>query len=127
VTPRPQRILVVEDDADLRRMFRTALTLAGFAVHDVAVGMEALRYIDLEPPDLIVLDLMLPDISGLVIRQEIAAHAHTRRIPIVVVTGTSIDISRLDVACLLRKPVTPDELVRVVQSCLMTGAQSVDI
>jgi DNA-binding response OmpR family regulator len=127
VTPRPQRILVVEDDADLRRMFRTALTLAGFAVHDVAVGMEALRYIDLEPPDLIVLDLMLPDISGLVIRQEIAAHAHTRRIPIVVVTGMSIDLSRLDVACLLRKPVTPDELVRVVQSCLMTGAQSVDI
>jgi DNA-binding response OmpR family regulator len=127
VTARPQRILVVEDDADLRRMFRTALTLAGFAVHDVAVGIEALRYIDLEPPDLIVLDLMLPDMSGLVIRQEIAAHAHTRRIPIVVVTGTSVDLSSLDVACVLRKPVTPDELVRVVLSCLMTGAPSVDI
>jgi len=127
VTARPQRILVVEDDADLRRMFRTALTLAGFAVHDVAIGIEALRYIDLEPPDLIVLDLMLPDMSGLVIRQEIAAHAHTRRIPIVVVTGTSVDLSSLDVACVLRKPVTPDELVRVVLSCLMTGAPSVDI
>jgi len=127
VTARPQRILVVEDDADLRRMFRTALTLAGFAVHDVAIGIEALRYIDLEPPDLIVLDLVLPDISGLVIRQEIAAHAHTRRIPIVVVTGTSVDLSSLDVACVLRKPVTPDELVRVVLSCLMTGAPSVDI
>src|SRR5688572_9381247 len=108
-------------------MFRTALTLAGFAVHDVAVGIEALRYIDLEPPDLIVLDLILPDISGLVIRQEIAAHAHTRRIPIVVVTGTAVDLASLDVACLLRKPVTPDELVRVVQSCLMTGAQSADL
>ena len=108
-------------------MFRTALTLAGFAVHDVAIGIEALRYIDLEPPDLIVLDLVLPDISGLVIRQEIAAHAHTRRIPIVVVTGTSVDLSSLDVACVLRKPVTPDELVRVVLSCLMTGAPSVDL
>ena len=108
-------------------MYRTALMLAGFDVHDVAVGMDALRFIDLELPDLIVLDLMLPDISGLVIRQEIAAHAHTRRIPIVVVTGATLDLSGLDVACILRKPVTSEELVRVVHNCIMSGAQSLDL
>ena len=121
------RILVVEDDADLRRMYRTALTLAGFDVHDVSIGIDALRYIDQEPPDLIILDLMLPDINGMVVRQEIAAHAHTQRIPIVIVTGAKLDLSTADVACVLRKPVAPDELVRVVQSCLHSGAQSADL
>ena len=108
-------------------MYRTALMLAGFAVHDVSVGIDALRYIELDPPDLVVLDLMLPDISGMVVRQEIAAHAHTARIPIVIVTGATIDLSAQHVACVLRKPVTSDELVRVVSSCLTSGAQSVDL
>ena len=121
------RILVVEDDADLRRMYRTALTLAGFDVHDVSIGIDALRHIDQEAPDLIILDLMLPDINGMVVRQEIAAHAHTQRIPIVIVTGATLDLSTADVACVLRKPVAPDELVRVVQSCLHSGAQSADL
>ena len=127
MTGRPQRILVVEDDADLRRMYRTALTLAGFVVHDVSIGIDALRYIDEDPPDLIILDLMLPDINGMVVRQEIAAHAHTQRIPIVIVTGATLDLSSADVSCVLRKPVAPDELVRVVHSCLHTGAASADL
>jgi DNA-binding response OmpR family regulator len=127
VTGRPRTILVVEDDADLRRLYRTALTLAGFIVQDVSIGMDALRRIDAEPPDLIVLDLMLPDISGVVIRQEIAAHAHTRNIPIVIVTGSNLDVRDLEVPCVLRKPVTPEELVRTVQSCLTAGAQNVDL
>jgi two-component system response regulator MprA len=126
VARQPQHILIVEDDADLRRMFRTALTLAGFVVHDAAVGLDALRRIDQHPPDLIVLDLMLPDISGVVIRQEIAAHAHTRSIPIVVVTGSTIDVGTLKVPCVLRKPVTPDELLAAVQNCLASGASHVD-
>ena len=108
-------------------MYRTALTLDGYVVHDVAVGIDALRYIDGDPPDLIILDLMLPDINGMVVRQEIAAHAHTQRIPIVIVTGATLDLSSANVACVLRKPVTSDELVRVVQRCLYSGAQSADI
>jgi DNA-binding response OmpR family regulator len=124
VTGGPARILVVEDDADLRRMYRTALMLAGFDVRDAAIGIDALRYIDEDPPDLIVLDLMLPDINGMVIRQEIAAHAHTQKIPIVIVTGALLDLTSADVACVLRKPVSPDELVRTVQSCLRSGAPS---
>ena len=108
-------------------MYRTALTLAGFDVYEVAVGIDALRYIDQESPDLIVLDLMLPDISGVVIRQEIAAHAHTRSIPIIIVTGSAMDLASLDVPCVLRKPVTPDELVTAVESCLMSGAPGVDL
>jgi CheY-like chemotaxis protein len=104
-------------------MYRTALTLAGFDVKEAADGIDALRRIDHQPPDLIVLDILLPDISGIALRQEVAAHAHTRQIPIVVVTGSSMDLSALDVSCILRKPVTPEELVTTVRNCLGSGAQ----
>jgi two-component system alkaline phosphatase synthesis response regulator PhoP len=116
---------VVEDDPDLRRMYRTALTLARFEVQEASVGIDALRRLDQERPDLVVLDLLLPDISGVVIRQEIAAHAHTRNIPIVIVTGSSMDLASLDVSCVLRKPVSPDELVQTVRNCLTSGAPGV--
>jgi CheY-like chemotaxis protein len=118
-----QTILVVEDDADLRRMFRTALALAGYDVREASDGTHALRLIDEDPPDLVVLDLLLPFLGGLAVQQEIASHAHTQSIPIVVVTGSNMNLDMLDVPCVLRKPVSPDELVRVVQHCLTIGAR----
>lgn len=116
-------VLVVEDDADLRRMYRTALTLAGFVVREASDGHHALYDLDQHRPDVIVLDIMLPTISGIAVQQELAAGAYTRHIPIVVVTGAAIGPD-LDVACMLRKPVTPDELVIAVQKCLAAGASS---
>lgn len=116
------RILIVEDDADLRRIFRTALSLAGYEVEDAGDGIEALHLIDNRPPDLVVLDLILRSLDGLSIQQELASRAITSRIPIVIVTGSSIETDSLDVACVLRKPVMPDELVRTVKHCLRAGA-----
>lgn len=120
---RRQTILIVDDDADLRRLFRTALSLAGYDVDEAADGMEALRRIDNSPPDLVILDLMLPGVSGVVVHQEIAAQAITRQIPVVVITGSAIASESLDVACFLRKPVAPDQLVDTVRSCLASGAR----
>lgn len=119
---RQRVILIVEDDAELRRLFRTALTLDGFEVEEAGDGLEALRRLADRPPDVVVLDLGLPTLSGLAVQQEIAAHALTKRIPIVVVTGSARDLNYLDVACVLRKPVTPEELVVVVHNCLREGA-----
>ena len=87
-----QTILVVEDDEDLRRLFRTALMLAGFDVMEAGDGLEALLRIDQSPPDLVVLDLVLPRLSGIAVQQEIAAQAVTRDIPVVVITGASAGI-----------------------------------
>ena len=55
-------------------------------------------------------------------QQELAARAVTSQIPIVVVTGSAISTDALAVACVLRKPVMPDELVRTVQHCMTHGA-----
>ena len=121
--PRGRTILVVEDDADLRRMFRTTLAFSGFRVLEAGDGLSALHQLDTERPDLVILDLGLPLVSGHVVRQEIAAHAHTRDIPIVVVTGTPTSRDSINVTCLLRKPVGPDELVQTVRTCLASGAR----
>jgi DNA-binding response OmpR family regulator len=117
-----KRILIVEDNSDLRRMFKTALSLAGFDVDEAGDGLEALRVVEERRPDLVVLDLVLRALDGLSVQQELAARAATANIPIVIVTGSTIDTDNLDVACVLRKPVMPDELIRTVRQCLRDGA-----
>lgn len=123
----PQRVvLIVEDDAELRRVFRIALAFEGFDVEEASDGFEALRRIDEHPPDIVVLDLGLPALDGLAVRQDIAAHVYTRHIPILVVTGSAANLDYLDVACVLRKPVTPEQLVAAVHNCLRAGAAGVE-
>jgi DNA-binding response OmpR family regulator len=115
-------VLIVEDDTDLRRMFRTALALAGYQTLEAADGLDALRILDSNPPEAVVLDLGLPLLSGVAVRQEIAAHAHTRHVPVIVVTGQPGTHEALDAACVLRKPVSPDRLVHVVNTCIAAGS-----
>jgi len=117
-----KRILIVEDNSDLRRMFKTALSLAGFDVDEAGDGLEALRVVEERRPDLVVLDLVLRALDGLSVQQELAARAATANIPIVIVTGSTIDTDNVEVACVLRKPVMPDELIRTVRHCLRDGA-----
>lgn len=116
-----KRILVVEDNADLRRLFRTALSLAGFVVDEAADGLDALRIIENRAPDLVVLDLMLQSLDGRSVQQELAAGALTRDIPIVVVTGSTLDVAGVNISCVLRKPVMPDQLVETVRRCIVRG------
>jgi len=117
-----KRILIVDDDADLRRLFRMSLTIAGYLVQEVGDGVEALQVIENDPPDLVVLDLVLRALDGISVQQELASRALTRHIPIVIVTGSSLDPTGDNVACVLRKPVMPDDLVRTVAECLAAGA-----
>ena len=117
-SPSRKTVLIVEDDDDLRRMLRTALMIAGFTVEEASDGAAALYRIHHQPPDLIVLDLSLPTVSGLIVHQEVAAHAHTRQIPVVIVTGSDMNLDHLHVPCVLRKPIDPERLVSTVRECL---------
>lgn len=98
-------------------MYRTALALAGFDVVEAVDGVDALRRLENDPPDLIVLEVQLPDISGIALAQEVAAHVHTCNIPVVVVTRSGQELQDLKlppVTSVLRKPVTPEQLVMAV-------------
>jgi CheY-like chemotaxis protein len=116
-------ILIVEDDHELRRMFRYALSVAGYSVKEASDGIHALRLIEQERPDLIILDISLPLMSGLDVQQEIAAHSHTRDIPTVIVTASAADLDGVGADCVLRKPVSPDEVVDVVKRCVASHAR----
>jgi len=112
------KVLVIEDDDDLRILYNRSLGAAGFDVQGSANGLDALRRIDAERPDAVVLDLGLPYISGVTVCQDLSARASTRHIPIVVVTGSDEDLDWLEVACVLRKPVSPDRLIAALTDCL---------
>jgi DNA-binding response OmpR family regulator len=118
--PQP-RILIVEDDAELRAMLRAVLTLEGFDVDVARNGYEGLQRIDRNPPQLVLLDLGLPDVGGLIVLDDLAARRDTRNIPVVVVTGSTESLKDVDARCILRKPVSPDQIVSAVKDCLANG------
>jgi DNA-binding response OmpR family regulator len=118
-------VLIVEDDSSVRRMYRTALSFGGFDVIEAEDAINALRFLDQDLPDIVVLDLMLPTLSGLAVQQELAAHPRTASIPVVIVTGSDMSLDHVDVPCVLRKPVSPERLVAAVKNCLASGARAV--
>jgi DNA-binding response OmpR family regulator len=118
-------ILIVEDDPETRLLYQVALTFEGYEVASAGDGVKALVLMEQRLPDLVVLDLGLPRLDGWGVQQEIAASAVTRQIPIVIVTGLDVESDGLDVACVLRKPVTMQQLVDIVRRCLSSGADVV--
>ena len=112
-------VLVVEDDPSLRSLYRAMLQLEGFDVTAVEDGVDALRYIELSPPHVVVLDLGLPRLGGRDVQREISARMDTRAIPIVIVTGEPVDdLDRSLCSCILRKPLEPQALITAVRDCL---------
>lgn len=111
-------VLIVEDDLDARTIYRHALRVHGFDVREAVDGLEALRMIELSPPDLVVLDVRLPVLDGLSVREEIAAHAETRHVPVIIVTAFDLDPGRVRNARVMRKPISPDDLIDAVRTQL---------
>jgi two-component system response regulator ResD len=119
-----ETVLIVEDDAAVRRMYRAALAFAGYDVVEAHDGPAALLVLEQRTADIVVLDLILPTLNGIAVQQEIAAHASTCHIPIVIVTGSDMSLAGINVPCILRKPITPEELVNTVRACLSAGTSS---
>jgi DNA-binding response OmpR family regulator len=83
----PKRILVVEDEDAVRELEKFILEGAGYEVMEARDGLEGLTKAEFRKPDLILLDLMMPDVSGGRMFDEMQQHPATSGIPIVVVTG----------------------------------------
>ena len=116
---RRQTVLIVEDDPQLRDLFRLALRAAGYAVIAVEDGADALRQIEQTLPTLVVLDLALPRLDGRDVNKELKARPETCGVPVVVVSGADVnEIDAKEFACVLRKPCDPDRLVAAVEACL---------
>jgi len=92
--------------------------LHGYDPVDARNGVEALALLDLHSFDAVVLDLILPDIDGASIRQEIAAHAGGSHLPVIIITDSREPLRHLNPACVLHKPVTPGAVVTAVRQCI---------
>ena len=122
------RILVVEDDPDIAELMRRYLQKGGFEVEVRTAGGDALNAIAANPPDLLVLDLMLPQISGLEICRLVRSDERTATVPIIMVTARADESERiagLDLGAddYLAKPFSPGELVARVRALLRRTAR----
>src|SRR6202140_926170 len=117
------RILVVEDDRDIGELVCRYLEKASFRAELVSSGRDAVAALAAGPPDLLILDLMLPHVDGLEICRLLRANDKTAAIPIIMLTARAEESERivgLEIGAddYLAKPFSPNELVARVRALL---------
>ncbi len=122
------RVLVVDDEPDIAALLAFHLARASFRVRTVADGPETFRAVEAERPDLIVLDVLLPGLSGLEVLQSLHAHLEFREIPVVLLTARGGEAERIEGLRLgaddyIPKPFSPPELVLRVEAVLRRTRQ----
>jgi two-component system phosphate regulon response regulator PhoB len=116
-----ERVLIVDDDPDIQRLVSYNLSQAGFQVTTASSGRTALDTVQKHPPDLIILDIMMPDIDGMEVCRTLRQRENSRRIPIIMLTARADEIDRvvgfeLGADDYVMKPFSPRELVLRVKS-----------
>ena len=119
-----QRVLIVEDNEHAAYLLRTLLERAGYAVSVSPDGRDALEKLgSMEPVDVVILDLMLPYVSGYQVLIEARQNPKWQRVPIVVVTGRTLEmdaVRALETGAndFVRKPFLPEELIARVRRAI---------
>jgi len=118
-----KRILVVEDDLDLVELLKFNLSNAGFAVAVATDGAEALKKARSQHPDLVLLDLMLPELDGFAVCEILRRDASTTTIPIIILTAMSGQLARVagmgaGANDYLTKPFSPKQLLGRIENQL---------
>lgn len=118
-----QRIVLIEDEADIVEMVRYNFRKDGFAVDSYSRGREGLEALRRNPPDLLLLDIMLPDEDGLSICRRVRADERLKSLPVVFLTAKGEEVDRivgLEIGAddYVVKPFSPRELVARVKAVL---------
>jgi DNA-binding response OmpR family regulator len=127
----PKKILVVEDEADTAEMFAEMLRLRGFRVYKSYGSTSAMRQLGLEKPDAVVLDIMMPDISGLEVLRYLRREPGLANIPVIVVSAKGLLSDKkigmdAGAAIYLTKPVAYSELIIAVEDAIQKGKRMVE-
>jgi two-component system phosphate regulon response regulator PhoB len=120
------RIALVEDDESLALLLHYNLDAMGFAVEWTTHGSVALRRLLSDPPDLVMLDWVIPGISGIEILRQIRQNAHTRTLPVFMLTGRTdredrLRASELGVDAFIAKPFALDDVLARLQHLLLSS------
>lgn len=115
-----KKIVCVEDEPTMIELVKLILSSKGYDVHGAMGGQEGLDLIAKVKPDLVLLDLMMPDMSGWDVYQQMKANDTTRDIPVIVVTAKAQNIDKVlglhiaKVQEYITKPFSPAELTAAV-------------
>ena len=118
-----RHLMIVDDDRNTREGYKLYLSGKGFTVRAFEGGVDALAFAKSSVPDLVVLDLGLPDIDGWEVARRLKNDEETRDIPIIAFTGRSMQheqVSALRAGCdiHLTKPCAPDRLLGAIHKLL---------
>ena len=119
-----QRILCIEDETEMIDLIRLILSRRGYEVQGANGGKEGIELVRQEKPDLVLLDLMMPDMDGWEVYQQMKADEATRDIPVIVVTAKAQSIDKVlglhiaKVDDYIAKPFSPQELLTSVEEVL---------
>ncbi len=117
------RILIADDEGNIRLTVRVTLEAEGFEIEEAATGDEALRAIERQTPDLVVLDLNMPGLDGMAVLEHLKSLPPAQRPRVVILTAygsipMAVRATRLGAVDFLEKPITPTELRQTVRSVL---------
>jgi len=124
MTTEEKRVVCIEDEPEMIDLVRLILGRKGFGVIGANGGIEGLETVRREKPDLILLDLMMPDMDGWEVYQQIKADAELRAIPVIVVTAKAQSIDKVlglhiaKVDDYITKPFGPQELLESVEKII---------
>ena len=118
-----KKILVVEDEVNIRNVISLYLKKEGFKVFETGNGLEALTLTEKEKPDLIILDIMLPGLSGYEIFKKIKSSENTKNIIIIILSANGHERQKFEgyqteVDLYETKPFSPRQLIENVKSVL---------
>jgi two-component system, OmpR family, phosphate regulon response regulator PhoB len=117
------RVLIVEDEPDIRDLLAFHLEREGYQVVRATTGPEALRQVRATTPDLVILDLLLPELGGLEVCRQLRADAATAGLPVIMLTAKGDEVDRvvgLEIGAddYVVKPFSPKELLARVRAVL---------
>jgi CheY-like chemotaxis protein len=121
--PRPQRVLIVDDSADIRALWRLWLTFWGFSVEEARNGLEAVNKAEAHPPDLILMDLWMPVLGGAAATEQLKRAPATANVPVLVMSAQGEDPDTQAVLAagadvFMPKPCDPDVLLEHIRSAM---------
>jgi DNA-binding response OmpR family regulator len=123
-----KKLLIVEDNTELLELFRLGLKQAGFSVSTATNGLDAIKKACALGPDLILLDLVLPELDGFAVCERLRSDAATASIRIIMLTGLTSEFTRyagLESGAdeYVTKPASPDQLLPRIQHWLQQSPQ----
>jgi len=114
-----QSVLIVDDDRELRTIYRTILERAGFTVYEAGNGADALKFLVNQTPDALVIDMLMPLLSGAAVIQRVRQMPALNKMKLIVLTAYPRfreSAQQYEADQFLVKPIKPDDLINAIRA-----------